>query len=283
MRADVSLVDELVRTQFPHWRGLPITQLKHGGTDHAIFRLGDELAVRLPLIEWAKDQAERDFVTLPRLAAHLPVAVPEPLELGEPTENYPYRWSVVRWLSGSLAAVDEVDENTAIRLAEVIQALHEVDTAGEPWTTYCGRLDQSDSDGRVRSAIALLGGDPRLPALWQDVLAAPRWEGPGRWLHADLHQGNLLFTDGELTGVIDWGCAGVGDPAGDLMAAWMYLDERGRKAFKRELNFDDATWLRAQGWALELAVEELPHYREHNPFLARIADHTLAQLAQSFY
>jgi aminoglycoside phosphotransferase (APT) family kinase protein len=276
---DVSLVDDLIRTQFPRWHGLPITQVKHGGTDHAIYRLGDDLAVRLPRIDWSKDQAERDAVTLPRLAPYLPVAVPEPLELGEPTENYPYRWSVVRWLSGDIAPIEAVDENTAIRLAELVQALHKIDATGEPWTTYRGRLDHSDSDERVRKSIAELGDDPRLLALWQEVLDAPRWDQPGRWLHADLHQGNLLFTGGELTGVIDWGCAAVGDPAGDLMTAWLFLDERGRARFWRELaEFDDATWLRAQGWALELAVVALPYYRDTNPFLAEVARHTLRQL-----
>jgi aminoglycoside phosphotransferase (APT) family kinase protein len=276
---DVSLVDELIGTQFPRWHGLPITQVVHGGTDHAIYRLGDELAVRLPRIAWSQGQAERDAVTLPRLAPHLPVAVPEPLELGEPTENYPYPWAIVRWLDGDIAAVEEVDESTGIRLAELIQALHGIDAAGEPWTTYRGRLDNADSDERVRRSIAQIGGDPRLLAVWEDALGAPRWDQPGRWLHADLHQGNLLFTDGELTGVIDWGCSGVGDPAGDLMTAWLFLDERGRKAFRRELGeFDDAAWARARGWALELAVVALPYYRDTNPFLAGVARRTLAQL-----
>ncbi|MFI6094400.1 aminoglycoside phosphotransferase family protein [Lentzea sp. NPDC051213] len=276
---DVALVDELIRGQFPRWHGLPLTRLRHGGTDHEIYRLGDELAVRLPRIEWAKDQAERDFVTVPRLAPHLPVAIPEPLELGDPTEHYPYRWSVVRWLDGDISTIDAVNRDTATRLAEVVRSLNEIDAAGEPWTTYRGRLDRSDSDERVRSAIAELGGDPRLLALWQETLDAPHWDRPARWLHADLHAGNLLFTEGELTGVIDWGSAGAGDPAADLMTAWLFLDERGRKEFRRELaEFDDATWVRAQGWALALAVLALPYYRETNKFLAGIAKHTLTQL-----
>ncbi len=276
---DVSLVDELIRRQFPRWHGLPIRQLRHGGTDHAIYRLGDEFAVRLPRVEWAKSQAEWDATTLPRLAPHLPLAVPEPLELGEPDLGYPYRWSVVRWLNGTMASIDAADEDTPVRLAELIQALHGVDATGFEWTTYRGRLDPSDKDDRVRGQIAVLGGDPRLVALWEESLAAPRWDRPGRWLHADLHEGNLLFTGGALTGVIDWGCAGVGDPAADLMVAWLFLDERGRRAFQRELSeFDDATWARARGWALALAVVALPFYRDTNPFLARVARHTLDQL-----
>ena len=278
VRTDVSLVGELVRTQFPRWHGLPITQLRHGGTDHAIYRLGDELAVRLPRIGWSRDQADHDAVTLPRIAAHLPVAVPEPLGLGEPTEDYPYRWSVVRWLDGETVAVGQTRADTPHRLAEVISALHGVDATGVEWTTYRGRLDQSVHDDVVRENIAVLGDDPRLVAVWEEALAAPRWDGPGRWVHADLHEGNLLFTGGRLTGVIDWGSAGVGDPAADLMTAWLYLDDRGRKAFRCELAFDDATWARARGWALQLAVVALPYYRDTNPFLVRVARHTLDQL-----
>ncbi|MFD9699874.1 aminoglycoside phosphotransferase family protein [Lentzea sp. NPDC059081] len=276
---DASLVDSLIRSQFPRWRGLPITQVRHGGTNNALYRLGDELAVRLPRIGWAKDEAERDFGIVPLLAPHLPVAVPEPLVLGEPSEEYPFRWTVVRWLPGDISTIGEVRESTPVRLAEFVLALQEIDAGGREWTTYRGRRDHSNSDEQVRACIAELGGDPRLSALWQQVLDAPRWEGPGRWLHADLHRGNLLFTEGELTGVVDWGSAGVGDPAGDLMTAWLFLDAKGRARFRAELReFDDATWLRARGWALQMAVVALPYYRDTNPFLAGIARHVLDQL-----
>ena len=277
---DVSLVDELVRTQFPHWHGLPIAPAGSGGTSNAMYRLGDELAVRLPRREWAKDEAAKEAAVVPLVAPHLPVAVPEPLALGEPTEDYPYQWSVVRWLDGVTAPAEAVDEDTPIRLAKLIHALHGIDATGRPWTTHRGRLDASNHDDPVRGCITALGGDPRLTAIWQEALDAPRWDQPGRWLHADLHEGNLLFTGGELTGVIDWGSAGVGDPAANLMTAWLYLDERGRRVFQREMSeFDDAAWARARGWALHLAVIALPYYRETNKFLAGIASRTLDQLS----
>ncbi|MEV6716003.1 aminoglycoside phosphotransferase family protein [Lentzea sp. NPDC051208] len=276
---DVSLVDELVRTQFPRWHGLPITELVHGGTSHALYRLGDDLAVRLPRREWARNDPAKEAVVVPLVGPYLPVAVPEPLALGEPALGYPYQWSVVRWVAGETAPAEEVSEDTPHRLAALIRALHEVDATGRPWTTYRGRLDARDNDDSVRSCIAQVGGDPRLVTIWDDALNAPRWDQPGRWLHADLHVGNLIFTGGELTGVIDWSSAGVGDPAGDLMTAWLYLDERGRKVFQREMGeYDDAAWARAKGWALHLAVLALPYYRETNLFLAGIASRTLDQL-----
>ncbi|MEU0877043.1 aminoglycoside phosphotransferase family protein [Lentzea sp. NPDC005914] len=276
---DVSLVDELIRTQFPRWHGLPITHVEHGGTSHAIYRLGDELAVRLPHRGWSTDQAERDAAVLPLVARHLPIAVPEPVGLGEPGSGFPNRWTIVRWLSGETATVDAVREDTPIRLAALIHALQGIEVNGEQWVPHRGNSNMEKGDDRVRECIAQLGGDPKLVALWQEALDAPQWDRPARWLHADLHGGNLLFTDGELTGVIDWGCAGVGDPAGDLMPAWLFFDERGRRTFRRKLReFDDSAWARARGWALHLAVLGLPYYRDTNPVFADICRHTLDQL-----
>ncbi|SFR26251.1 Phosphotransferase enzyme family protein [Lentzea waywayandensis] len=161
----------------------------------------------------------------------------------------------------------------------MLLALQKVDTTGEPWTTYRGRHDISVSDTGVRWAIAKLGGDPRLTAIWEDAVSAPRRHRPLRWVHADLHRGNLLFVDGELTGVIDWGCAAAGDPAGDLMTAWLFLDERGSRQFRRELTeFDDATWVCARGWAMELSVLALARRGDSNPFVAGIARPALGQL-----
>ncbi|MET9229251.1 aminoglycoside phosphotransferase family protein [Lentzea sp. NPDC003310] len=278
---DVSLVDELVRTQFPHWHGLPVTEVRHGGTSHALYRLGDELAVRLPRREWARDEAAKEADTVPLVAPHVPVAVPEPVALGEPTGAYPYQWSVVRWVPGGMLPSEEAAEDTPLRLATLIRALQEVDPADRPWKAGRGRRDHGgdDRDDAVRACIEQVGGDPRLVGIWEDAIAAPRWDRPGRWVHADLHVGNLIFTGTALTGVIDWGSAGVGDPAADLMTAWIYLDERGRKAFRAEMGeYDEADWARAKGWALDLAVLALPYYRDTNEFLAGIASRTLDQL-----
>jgi aminoglycoside phosphotransferase (APT) family kinase protein len=275
---DVSLVDELIRTQFPRWHGLPITPVEHGGTSHAIYRLGSELAVRLPDRGWSCSEAEREAAILARVARHVPVAVPEPVGLGEPGSGFPNRWTVVRWLPGTTATVDEVRPDTPIRLASLIHALQDVEVTGQRWRPHRGNAEQEKYDDDVREGVAQLGGDRRLIALWEEALAAPRWDGPPQWLHADLHSGNMLFTDGVLTGVIDWGCAGVGDPAGDLMPAWLFFDAAGRRAFRRELDFDDAAWARARGWALNLAVVGLPYYRDTNPVFADICRHTLDQL-----
>ncbi len=49
---DTPLVSRLIAAQFPRWAGLPITRVPSAGTDNAIYRLGDDMAVRLPRQPW---------------------------------------------------------------------------------------------------------------------------------------------------------------------------------------------------------------------------------------
>ena len=127
---------------------------------------------------------------------------------------------MVRWLNGTMASIDAADEDTPVRLAELIQALHGVDATGFEWTTYRGRLDPSDKDDRVRGQIAVLGGDRDWSRCGRS--RSPRRAGTGQaeWLHADLHEGNLLFTGGAVTGVID-GSRGRRRPGGGPHGRWL--------------------------------------------------------------
>lgn len=84
---DVSLVSRLLAAQFPHWAHLPIEAVRSAGTDNAIYRLGDDMAVRLPRIHWAIAQVDKEQQWLPKLAPHLPLAIPVPLGKGVISEG----------------------------------------------------------------------------------------------------------------------------------------------------------------------------------------------------
>ena len=109
-RIDEALVRGLLAAQFPDWAGLPLRAVASAGTDHAIFRLGDSLAVRLPKRESAAPQAEREQQWLPKLAAGLPLAIPAPVGAGKPDAAYPWAWSVYTWLPGADAATAPVSD-----------------------------------------------------------------------------------------------------------------------------------------------------------------------------
>lgn len=272
---DESLVRRLLAEQLPEWAGLPLTRVESHGTDNAIYRLGEDMAVRLPRYPAAAVQAEKEARWLPVLAPHLPLDVPLPLALGRPSDEYAWSWSVCRWLPGETATIDRVDaQGAAVTLARFVSALQGVDTAGgpPPGEHNFGRgVALAERDEYVRDALAQLRDEidtTAATAAWDDALAASEWDRPGAWIHGDLHGGNMIAAGGRITGVIDFGGLGVGDPACDVMVAWTFLPRDVRQQFRRELGVDDATWRRARGWALSVGLIALPYYRETNPPLA---------------
>lgn len=280
---DAALVRRLLAAQFPHWSERPIAPVVSYGTDHDIYRLGADLAARLPRIGWATEQAAKEAKWLPRLAPHLPLALPVPLAMGHPADGYPFDWSVCTWLPGQNAngTISDLDL-AAVDLAAFVIALRRIDTAGAHLRPPRGRgAPLAENDDQVRRSVVQLGdridADAVLRA-WQESLNAPAWDGPEVWVHGDLLPGNLLVVDGRLSGVIDFGGLNVGDPACDLQPAWNVFTRDSRARFRAELEVDDASWLRGRGWALCQAVSALPYYWDTNPGMVRQASQALAQV-----
>jgi aminoglycoside phosphotransferase (APT) family kinase protein len=278
---DLALVRRLIAAQFPQWTGLPLKPVNSAGTDNAIFRLGDDMAVRLPRIRSAAGNIERECQWLPRFASRLPVAIPVPLAKGKPAEGYPWDWSIVRWLSGENPTVDNIPEPDLLvqGLAEFIAALRRIDPPGGP---PAGRgVPLRMRDAPTRAAIAQLHGiidTETVTAAWEDALQLPKWPGPNTWMHGDLSPGNLLVSNGRLSAVIDFGCMGVGDPTVDLIVAWNLLPAVARSIFRAAMQADDATWKRGRGWALSIALIQLPYYSKTNPVLATNARHVITEV-----
>jgi aminoglycoside phosphotransferase (APT) family kinase protein len=266
---DVDLVRELLMHQHPQWADLPIVRVASAGTDNAMYRLGDELAVRLPRIHWAVENIAKEQSWLPVLAPQLPLAVPVPVAVGEPEAAFPYPWGIVRWLPGELAGLERLDDpvSAARDLAAFVRTLRSVDSTGGP-KHQRGRPVRLGHTA-VRNGIARLRGEVDAAGVadaWQQVMAAPDYHGPPVWFHGDLSYLNLLADGGRLTAVIDWGTCGVGDPAIDTIIAWSLFPPDARQAYRNALDVDDATWLRGKGWVLT-GVVGIPYYRDTNPIL----------------
>jgi aminoglycoside phosphotransferase (APT) family kinase protein len=276
---DVALVGRLLAAQFPQWADLAIAPVHSAGTDNAIYRLGSDMAVRLPRIERATGQVDKEHQWLPRLAPHLPLAIPAPRALGTPGEGYPWQWSVYQWLEGETATIERIADlyEAARDLAHFVAALQRIDPVGGPLpgvhNSFRG-VPLSTRDAQTRAAIASLDGmldTGAVTAAWDGALQAPAWHGPPVWIHGDLSPLNLLVQRGRLSAVIDFGCLGVGDPACDLQVAWNLLSAQTRDVFRAALPVDDATWTRGRGWALSVGLIALPYYQSTNPVLAGIA------------
>ena len=285
---DESLVRRLLAAQFPQWANLPIAPVPSAGTDNAIYRLGEEMAVRLPRIHWATGQAEKEHRWLPFLAPHLPLAIPVPLALGAPDEGYPWHWSIAPWLEGENASVDRIADlrEAAADLARFVVALQRVDPSDGPRAgpaNFFRGVPLADRDAGVRAAIAAVASRPEIDldtgaliAAWEAALRAPAWHGLPVWIHGDLLPGNLLVAGGRLSAVIDFGCLGVGDPAADLSVAWTLFSGESQEVYRAALGVDDATWARGRGWALT-SVIALPYYWDTNPVLVAYARRAIAE------
>lgn len=275
---DDHLVRRLVARQHPRWAGLPIVEVASIGTVNAVYRLGDELCVRLPLLPQGAASIERELAWLAWLAPRLPVPVPEPVAVGGPDDGFPLPWAVYRWLPGVTAVDAERGGPTlADDLAAVVAAIGALDPAGAPRAENRWALRHLDPG--IRALLPRLAADgvdvARTTAAWDEALAAPAHDGPPTWVHGDLLAANLLVADGRLVGLLDWGGAGTGDPASDLYPAWAVLDGPGRERFRAALAVDDAAWARGRGWALRTPIQGLPYYRETNPGFAAMGRQVL--------
>jgi len=275
----VSLVRRLLAGQFPQWAHLPLRRVHSTGTVHAMYRLGDDMAVRLPMIP-RHHSLESELRWLPWLAPRLPLAIPEPLAEGRPDHGYRWRWAIFRWLEGETWARDRVDDPCAAaeQLAEFLHALQRLDPTDGPRAEPGGAgASISFKDEAVRHAIASTHGmldTTALTAAWETALDAPEWDDAPRWVHGDMLAGNVLTAGGRLRAVIDWGAAAVGDPARDLMAAWSLFAGESRTTFRDAMAADDATWARARGWAVTRVIN-VWYYAHTNPEFVADAKDTL--------
>jgi aminoglycoside phosphotransferase (APT) family kinase protein len=258
------LVRDLLRAQHPDLADRPV-RLGARGWDNQLWRLGDDLAVRLPWVTGdGSGSVRNEHAWVPHLAPRLPLPVPVPQRLGTPSERFPRPWIVTTWVEGAPADAAPITRATesAASLAAFLTALHQPAPHGAPASRdgRGGRLTAGGAGvvrGIARAADRGLVDDPdAVAAVWQDAVAAPGWDGPPTWIHADLHPANVLTADGALAGVVDFGDLCAGDPACDLAAAWILLPDGALDAFHAAYRpaADAATRRRARGWAVWRAL-----------------------------
>ena len=288
-KADITadLVAGLIEDQFPQWADLPVRPVDLDGIDNTTFRLGQTMSVRLPSADVYTEQVDKEHRWLPRLAGQLPLPIPEPLAKGGPGRGFPRPWSVYRWIDGDPATPENIGDMVrfATDLAGFLSALYRIDPAGgpKPGTHNFFRGGPVVVYGdETREALAALRGhiDTALAAeVWEAALKAGP-PGPPVWFHGDAQPGNLLVRDGRLSAVIDFGCSGVGDPAGDTTIAWTFLTGDASRAFRDALPLDEATWARGRGWAIWKAMIVLVGALEDDPqdvaFTRRVIEAILA-------
>jgi aminoglycoside phosphotransferase (APT) family kinase protein len=282
----VETVQELVANQFPEWSGLPITGIASQGTVNALFRIGDQLVARFPLQPAAVDETRRWLESEAEAARELlgrtPFATPEPVAIGEPGIDFPLPWSVQTWLPGTTAT--EVDPGDSVAfaddLATFIKAVRSIDTRGRRFARPGRGGDLRAHDAWVQTCFQHsqnLLDVPRLRRMWAQLHELPR-VAADVMTHGDLIPGNVLVSNGRLSGVIDVGGLGPADPALDLVAAWHLLQTKPRQVLRERLASNDLEWQRGKAWAFEEAMGVVWYYVESNPVMSQMGRRTLSRI-----
>jgi aminoglycoside phosphotransferase (APT) family kinase protein len=283
---DADCVRRLLVDQYRSLSNRPVTAIHSTGTVNALFRIGDELIARLPLVGKWSDAIERERKWLPWFSQRIvSVRIPEPVLKGRPAEYYPFPWAIYRWIDGAPyddALVDD-ERSAAETLAGFVLELRSLELVeGAP---RGGRLPIHQLDEETRAAIRAAAGTidaTAAMAAWENALKAPVWDGEAAWIHEDLLRPNLLVNEGHLAAVIDFGGVGVGDPATDLMPAWSVFGPEGREAFRAALDPDEASWSRGRGIALHQAAMVIPYYVETNPGFVTLSSRAIEQIIEEF-
>jgi aminoglycoside phosphotransferase (APT) family kinase protein len=269
----LDLACKLIAEQFPEYAGLPITDVEKQGHDNRTYRLGDHMLIRMPTAADYALKVPKEQELLPKLAKLLSVSIPAPIKMGNPSADYPYPFSIYKWLPGEsinlLTLTNQEKEQLAFDLAKFLKELQAIsDVEGpEPGQHNWWRGDHvSVYDKGAREQIAELANVidvTRALALW-DQACATKWDKTPVWIHGDFAIGNILIDRGKLSAVIDFGGIAVGDPACDLVIAWTYLSGKAREIFISEMDMEQDTLLRARAWALWKATFELCQIADKN-------------------
>ena len=272
---DASLVKRLINEQFPEWSKLDIRPVKNGGNDNRTFHLGENMSVRLPSAEAYAPQVEKEQKWLLRLSKELSLPIPIPLARGNPSKEYPFPWSVNKWLEGETLNLKNINDLSqfAKDLGLFLIELQSIDTNGGPLAgkhNFYRGGDIAVYDQETRQAIEQnkdILNVSLINEIWELGLNS-KWAAKPVWVHGDIAPGNILVKARKLYAIIDFGILGIGDPSCDLAMAWTFFDETSRKVFKNILNIDDGTWNRARGWALWKALITYNGNRNFNNMIA---------------
>ncbi|WP_108812195.1 phosphotransferase [Sphingorhabdus sp. Alg231-15] len=286
---DDKLVRKLIDLQFENWAHLTLNRIDSAGTDNVIFRLGSDMYIRMPLIPSASDKLNKELSCIPRLPL-LPLKTPEPLAVGSPAENYQSPWAIYRWIEGievNRGGINDINV-AAETNADFIRVLHGGDISMIPsygeHNNFRG-CPLRKRDEPTRQAILNLSDiydATELLAFWEKSLTIPSWTEEPVLVHGDIHAGNLLMNNGNISAVIDFGLMGTGDPAVDLIVNWSLLSNGARKRFRDVLGTDDNTWLRGRGWAFSTAMIAHSYYRHSNPFMTGMAKQVISEVLIDF-
>lgn len=258
IEVDVALVTRLVQSQHPDLISASIREVP-SGFDNTIWRLGDDLVVRLPRRQIAVSLIENEQRWLPLLAPRLPLLVPLPVRVGTPSDLFPWPWTIAPWIKGIPG--NEVNPDAlnaaAAPLGAFLRALHHdapMDAPTNKFRSVALRNHEESFRNRLDQVGDAVNQDD-VQSIWETSLEADGWNDVPQWIHGDPHPANLIFDDTALVGIIDFGDLCAGDPATDLAGGFLALPFESLATFLDAYgDIHDSTVQRTLGWTVHFGV-----------------------------
>jgi aminoglycoside phosphotransferase (APT) family kinase protein len=202
MNIDTDLVRRLINSQFPKWQDYDIKPVSPQGWDNRTFHLGSNMSIRLPSSESYTPQAEKEQTWLPFLSQKLPFQIPVLLEKGNPSEMFPYKWGIYKWLDGDNLELELISDISRLAkdIARFLTQLQKIDTVNAPLAGrhcfYRGaplEVYHAETKRAIHNLSEVLGLIAK--EIW-DKAVGTRWEKPPVWFHGDMAKGNILVKIG---------------------------------------------------------------------------------------
>lgn len=263
---DLTLAKELIESQFPNLAPAQIEFLGEGW-DNFAFCVNNLYTFRFPRRESAIESLEMEFLSLPELARVLPIAIPEPMFKGQPSNSYPWPFGGYRFVDGTIApsaALNKVERGQmAVPLADFLKCLHATSFRIALPTEEINPNQMLERTKERLGLIEDLGLLDCVGGLHEnlELVKDTRDDGTRVLVHGDLYVSHpLVNSNRQFCGVIDWSDLHHGNPAIDLAIAHSFLPPSARQLFfQRYGNVDENTQQLAYLYALYKMSANLLH------------------------
>lgn len=255
-RFNSDLVCRLIDDQYPILRERDPERVG-AGYDVEVWRISNDLVVRLPRRNSAFIFVEREIEHLPSIPQDLPLAIPRIEAVGVASELLPGPWFVTQYLpgiSGNVATLAECVRG-AVDLGVTLASIHALSTENVGNVSARGVAIETRRSFFERELDHLPKWAAKISQDYFDQATLSELESAKVFLHGDVHRSNLIVHDGRPTALIDFGDLGYGDRAGDLGGGIFSVGYEAHQEFLMAYgSVSEATHVRALGWACYFAV-----------------------------
>lgn len=216
------------------------------GWDNKVFLVNHSIVFRFPRRHIAVQLIERENAVLSSLQSQCSIKIPEPLYIGKPSQSYAYPfhgYAVIKGRSGCHADLTNEERIASIKpLALFLKKIHQITEEQAAKMGAAPQVVDRTNKSRLISALT-----KRVNKISQKYICQINKESfqeeihiaeknqvnftKKTLVHGDLYCRHLMFNQGKLTGIIDWGDTGINHFSIDLAVLYSFYPKECHENF----------------------------------------------------